>query len=62
MDLSPAHAGEVSASSTAEFVATQSGTRPTLTEHGAYLDGHEQPTWREQGTSDQLAALANELG
>ncbi|MBU3060728.1 SRPBCC family protein [Nocardia sp. NEAU-G5] len=45
-----------------EFAATPSGTRLTLTEHGAYLDGHEQPSWREHGTSDQLAALAKELG
>jgi uncharacterized protein YndB with AHSA1/START domain len=32
-----------------------------LTEHGAYLDGHEQPEWREQGTRRQLAALGDEL-
>jgi len=32
-----------------------------LTEHGAFLDGHEQPEWREQGTSDQLTALDAEL-
>ena len=28
-----------------------------LTEQGTYLDGHEQPSWRQQGTLDQLAAL-----
>ncbi|MFI5781632.1 SRPBCC family protein [Nocardia sp. NPDC051570] len=44
-----------------EFVATEAGTRLVLTEHGAYLDGHEQPAWREQGTGDQLTALAKEL-
>jgi hypothetical protein len=37
------------------------GTRLVLTEQGAYLDGHEQPAWREQGTSDQLEALAAQL-
>ena len=37
------------------------GTRLVLTEQGTYLDGHEQPAWREQGTADQLEALAAEL-
>ncbi|MFF3567960.1 SRPBCC domain-containing protein [Nocardia jiangxiensis] len=46
---------------TVEFAATDSGTRLTLTEHGAYLDGREQPAWREQGTDDQLTALAEVL-
>lgn len=32
-----------------------------LTQSGTYLDGHEQPTWREQGTGAQLDALAREL-
>src|SRR6201986_4771446 len=36
-------------------------TRLVLTEQGAYLDGQEQPAWREQGTTDQLDALAAEL-
>ncbi|BCK58923.1 SRPBCC family protein [Nocardia wallacei] len=44
-----------------EFVAAEEGTRLVLTEHGAYLDGHEQPDWREQGTRDQLDALGKEL-
>ncbi|RDI66261.1 SRPBCC family protein [Nocardia pseudobrasiliensis] len=44
-----------------EFVATESGTHLVVTEHGVYLDGHEQPAWREQGTADQLSALAQEL-
>jgi uncharacterized protein YndB with AHSA1/START domain len=44
-----------------EFTATDAGTRLTLTEHGAYLDGREQPAWREQGTRDQLTALAEVL-
>ena len=36
-------------------------TRLVLTEQGAFLDGREQPAWREQGTADQLEALAKEL-
>ena len=44
-----------------ELVATDGGTRLTLTEQGAYLDGHERPEWREEGTGQQLIALATEL-
>lgn len=44
-----------------EFTATPTGTRLTLTEHGAYLDGREKPEWRKQGTGDQLTALAGVL-
>ena len=47
---------------TVEFTPGQDGgTRLVLTEQGAYLDGQEQPAWREQGTADQLDALAAEL-
>ena len=47
---------------TVEFApGKEGGTRLVLTEQGAYLDGHEQPAWREQGTSDQLEALAAQL-
>ena len=46
---------------TVEFSPAAGGTRLVLTEQGAYLDGHEQPAWREQGTSDQLEALAAQL-
>jgi uncharacterized protein YndB with AHSA1/START domain len=46
---------------TVEFVPVEGGTRLVLTEQGAFLDGHEQPSWREQGTSDQLAALGADL-
>ena len=47
---------------TVEFTPGEGGgTRLVLTEQGAYLDGHEQPAWREQGTSDQLEALAAQL-
>jgi uncharacterized protein YndB with AHSA1/START domain len=46
---------------TVEFVADGDGTHLILTQQGTFLDGHEEPSWREQGTSDQLAALAEEL-
>ena len=47
---------------TVEFTpAEDGGTRLILTEQGAYLDGQEQPAWREQGTADQLEALAAQL-
>jgi uncharacterized protein YndB with AHSA1/START domain len=47
---------------TVEFAADGAGTRLVLTEQGTFLDGHEEPSWREAGTSDQLARLATELG
>ncbi|HEX4725349.1 MAG TPA: SRPBCC family protein [Pseudonocardiaceae bacterium] len=37
------------------------GTRLLLTQYSAFLDGHEEPAWREQGTGDQLTALGREL-
>ena len=40
------------------------GTTLTLTEHGVYLDGHEDPALREQGTRmlfDQLAAYVGRV-
>ena len=47
---------------TVEFTPGEGGgTRLVLTEQGAFLDGQEQPAWREQGTSDQLEALAAQL-
>lgn len=46
---------------TVEFSPDGDGTRLVLTEQGTYLDGREQPSWREQGTSDQLDALGAEL-
>jgi uncharacterized protein YndB with AHSA1/START domain len=46
---------------TVELRPDADGTRLLLTEYGAFLDGHEQPAWREQGTADQLTALAKEL-
>lgn len=46
---------------TVEFSAAGDGTRLVLTEQGAYLDGQEDPSWREQGTSQHLDALEAEL-
>jgi uncharacterized protein YndB with AHSA1/START domain len=37
------------------------GTRLVLTEQGTYLDGREDPSWREHGTGDWLDALGAEL-
>ncbi len=44
-----------------QFHPADTGTRLELTEHGAFLDGQEQPSWRERGTSAQLDALEREL-
>jgi len=46
---------------TVEFGPADAGTRLILTEQDAYLDGHEEPAWRESGTSAWLEALAVEL-
>jgi uncharacterized protein YndB with AHSA1/START domain len=46
---------------TVEISAAGDGTRLALTEQGTYLDGAEEPSWREQGTGDQLDALGVEL-
>jgi len=46
---------------TVEFSPAGRGTQLVLAEHGAFLDGHEQPGWREQGTRDWLGALDTEL-
>lgn len=46
---------------TVEFVAEGDGTRLVLVEAGAFLDGREQPAWREQGTADWLDALGRHL-
>jgi len=44
---------------TVEFTpAADGGTRLVLTEQGAFLDGQEQPQWREHGTAEQLDKLA----
>jgi uncharacterized protein YndB with AHSA1/START domain len=47
---------------TVEFTSAGEGTRLTLTEQGTYLDGREEPAWREHGTAEQLDALGRELG
>ena len=46
---------------TVEFGAEGEDTRLVLTEQGTFLDGLEQPGWRERGTSDQLDALGAEV-
>ncbi len=47
---------------TVELVEEDGGTKLVLTEQGAFLDGREQPSWREQGTADWLDALGRQLG
>ena len=44
-----------------EFAPDPVGTRLTLTEHGVYLDGLDQPEYRRQGIAEQLEALAATL-
>ncbi len=46
---------------TVEFRPVEGGTQLLLTEQGTYLDGHEEPSWREHGTGDWLDALGREL-
>lgn len=46
---------------TVEFSPDGDGTRLTLTEHGVYLDGLDQPDWREAGTREQLETLAKQF-
>ena len=46
---------------TVELSAEGGGTRLLLAGQGTFLDGLEQPAWREQGTRDQLSALDAEL-
>ncbi|QWF84926.1 SRPBCC family protein [Amycolatopsis sp. CA-230715] len=58
------HTGDVLSTvsvTSVEFHADGAGTRLVLTEHGMYLPGQEQPEWREQGTAQQLDALAAEF-
>jgi hypothetical protein len=40
-----------------EFEPAGAGTRPVLTEQGAFLDGFDDPSSRERGTRDLLEAL-----
>ncbi len=46
---------------TVQLLAVGDGTRLVLTEQGAFLDGLEEPAWREQGTDGWLDALGAEL-
>ena len=46
---------------TVELTPEGDTTRLLLTEHGAFLDGHEQPDWRAQGTAQWLDALGADL-
>ena len=46
---------------TVQFRPAAEGTQLVLTEQGTFLDGYEDPGWREEGTSKQLAALGAEL-
>ncbi|MFB6988097.1 SRPBCC family protein [Streptomyces sp. NPDC056178] len=46
---------------TVEFLPEGGGTRLLLTEQSTFLDGREEPSWREQGTGKWLDALAAEL-
>jgi uncharacterized protein YndB with AHSA1/START domain len=44
-----------------EFTPHGEGTQLVYTEHGAFLDGHDDPRQREQGTHHLLDALAQHL-
>jgi uncharacterized protein YndB with AHSA1/START domain len=46
---------------TVEFSPDGDGSRLLLTESAAFLDGHEQPSLRKQGTASWLDALGAEL-
>ncbi|KAA9377591.1 polyketide cyclase [Microbispora cellulosiformans] len=46
---------------TVQFAPADGGTRLELTEQVAFLDGHDRPEWREQGTRDWLETLAAHL-
>jgi uncharacterized protein YndB with AHSA1/START domain len=47
---------------TFDFQPDGKGTRLVLTENGAFLDGHEDPKLREEGTRWVLDQLARALG
>lgn len=46
---------------TVELVPDGDSTRLVLVEQDTFLDGHEQPSWRETGTNGWLDALGNDL-
>lgn len=43
---------------TVQFMPEGARTRLVVTDQGTYLDGHDNPDWREAGTRTQLEALA----
>ena len=47
---------------TVEFEPSGAGTRLTYTEQGAFLDGHDTPEQREEGTGTLFEKLAQALG
>jgi uncharacterized protein YndB with AHSA1/START domain len=60
VDLSPVDLSTVDLS-TGQGGTGQGGTRLVLTEQGTFLDGREEPDWRERGTAAWLDALGAEL-
>jgi uncharacterized protein YndB with AHSA1/START domain len=46
---------------TVELAPDGEGTRLRLVEQGTFLDGHEDPSWRERGTGQWLDALGQAL-
>lgn len=46
---------------TVELAPAGDGTRLTLTEQGTYLDGLDEPKWREAGTRTQLETLGKQF-
>lgn len=46
---------------TVQFFADGANTRLLLIEQGSFLDGQEEPAWREQGTANWLDDLARLL-
>ncbi|MCR6482316.1 SRPBCC family protein [Amycolatopsis sp. OK19-0408] len=46
---------------TVELVGEGDATRLVLTEQGTFLDGAEEPAWREQGTGEWLDRLGEAL-
>lgn len=46
---------------TIELIPEGGGTLLRLTEQDAFLDGHELPEWREEGTGNWLDSLGEEL-
>jgi uncharacterized protein YndB with AHSA1/START domain len=47
--------------STVEFEAAGEGTKLRYTEQGVFLDGHDKPALREEGTAELLSALGDAL-